>query len=884
MIIFSLFVPVVTFSSTQNFALNSAHLKPLTQTRGLAVHELANNALLTSPASSTLLSSSWIPVFSQGITSNSSFVWGAPPFSGRVTAIAVNGSNTNEIFVGAAQGGVWRSLDGGSTWSPLLDGETSLAVGAIALSPDNKVIYVGTGEGNSCGDCSYGIGVLKSLDGGSTWTLHGTSAFNGLGISSLVVNPLNPNELMLTTNYASCCGNEQAALAATNGGIWLSSDGGATWSQMLTGGGFSQIALVPHSSTNFPISGDFAGDAYVYSNTANQSDWATSGHWSAFFNETSSGVDPNCYSSSLCRVVLSSTASNPNYAYLAASNSSDELATMGYCDVTAASCTLTNINRPSGSIDQTGTFQVPCSSPGQADYDQFFAVNPNDKNNLYYGCTTAFVTTNGGTTWSAIGGYSAGVLHPDQHTFAFMPGSPGTVLVGNDGGILKSTNDGSTWTNLNTGLDTIQFYHVAVSSSGTVLGGAQDNGCNLGKGNAWVQDQSGDGGWVGFNPTNNSIAYCVANGQPFISNDGGVSFSPSSTGINGSGTIGTAPMGADPNNSNVFYFGVKGIIYKTTNDMQNWSSVYSAQAGNVISLAVAPSDSNTVYAGLDNGSVITSANGGASWTLVGNMPNADPASSIVVSPTDSNIMYVAGAAFQSPVILKFNNGVKTNVASSLPNLSVNVLLINQSSLYAGLDSGLYETTIGSNSWSVVASGLPNAAVVDMTISANGTLYAATHGRGIWAVSLASASTTTSQTTNSSTTSTSDSTTSVASTSITTNTTTVVSTSLSVGSSTINSSSTITSQTSTANLTTSSTNSNMTITTSSSLNVLTTTSSLSTNTSTPNVVAPQTTSSSSTSSGGGVPEFPFQAVAVAIFTLLVAGSYLALRRRNSKETT
>ncbi|MDG6904282.1 MAG: hypothetical protein JRN20_00695 [Nitrososphaerota archaeon] len=879
---FTLTAIVSSFSYGSVAKYYSIQSKPIAQIHDLTTVHPASNVDATNVSGSTLLSSTWTQIGAQGITSNSSFVWGAPPFSGRVTAIIINSSNTNEIFLGTAQGGLWRTTDGGSTWIPLFDNQASLAVGAIALSPNNNVIYVGTGEGNNCGDCAYGVGVLKSVNGGATWSQLGTRDFNGLAITSILVNPLNANELMLSTNYAYCCRHELAATPATYAGIWISTDAGSTWTEMASGGGVAQLALVPHLTTYYPIAGNFAGDAYVYTNAANQSDWSVNGLWNTFFSETSSGIDPSCSNSTYCRVAIAATASNPNFAYLALINSSSSLAAMGYCDITATVCAMTNINMPSGSTDQSGTFQPPCGSPGQGDYDLFFAVNPSDKTNMYFGCTTAFVTTNSGSNWTAIGGYSAGVLHPDMHAFAFMPGTPSIVFIGNDGGIWKSTNEGSSWVNMNKGLDTLQFYHVAVSNSGTVLAGAQDNGCNLANGNAWVQDMSGDGGWVGFNPSNSTIVYCTADGQPFKSTNGGLSFLPAYNGISETGAIGTAPMGQDPNNPSVFYFGVNTAIYKTIDEMQNWTLIYNGTSVNVISLAVAPSNSSVVYAGLDNGTILSSANGGAAWNILGSLPNSDPAVSIVVNPSSANEVYVAGSAFQSPVIEEFANSTqKAFPSSGLPNLSVNIVKINQGNLYAGLDAGVYVTSIGGSSWSTVASGLPNVAVDDLAVSSNGTIYVATHGRGVWSV-LPSSSTTTSVTTltTSSATTTSSTTfisfTSTLTTSTTSSTTisatsqtSMITTSSTSSSSTMNSQTTNQATVSTSSATMSS---SVTSTTTSSISSSVTTTSSSTST-----ITSQSTSSSSSGAGGGVPKFPFQTLVVAIFTTLIVGSYLALRR-------
>ena len=814
-------------------------------------------------------SSNWVPIGPQSISSNSSFTWGLAPFSGRVTAIAVNGSNTNEIFVGTAQGGLWKTTNGGTTWAPLTDNQSSLAVGAIAFSPDNKTIYVGTGEANNCGDCYYGTGILKSTNGGASWTLLGQANLSSLAISSILVNPLNANEILVTTNSAACCGALAGVTPINNPGIWLSTNGGASFNLFSNPIAYEGgLALVPSSSTNYPIAGDFEGNVSVYMNS-NQSDWSMNGTWKTLFSESS--VDTSCTINSYsCRVAVASSPASPNIAYFATVNSTSSLTFIGSCNVTSTCKPPNQISVPQFTTDQTGALDAPCGNQpqSQGDYDLFLAVNPNNANNMYFGCVSSFVTTNGGSTWTPFGGYVAGsLLHPDMHALTFMPGNPSTVFIGNDGGIWESTNQGTTWSNLNLGLGTLQFYHVAVSGN-TILGGAQDNGCNENNGGtSWVQDQSGDGGWVGIDPSNNQIMYCVANGSPMESIDGGLTFSDASTGIVKAGSIGTAPMAQDLTNVGTFYFGAGNLIYKSSDNMQTWNVVYNdSSSRNVLSLVIAPSNSNIVYAGYDNGTVIVSHNGGSSWSILGTVPSSTPVASIVVNPTNASDIYVACSSFQTPVVVEFANGVQNNITTSgLPNLSVNVLKINQGILLAGLDAGVYSLSLGGSTWGQVGTNLPNAAVFDLAISSNGTLYVATHGRGIWANAGFSSSSTTTSSTSSTTTSTTSSSTTTSSTSSTTTSTSFT-----------NTTSSKTTQTTTSTTTTSSQIITTTTTTSSSPP-----SSPSTTTTVQSSSVVVTTAPTSTSGGGGIPEFPFGLSITLLFTAVIVLSYVVLTRSRLK---
>jgi photosystem II stability/assembly factor-like uncharacterized protein len=667
--------------------------------------------------------SSWVPLGPQPIATNTTFTWGEPPFSGRITAIAVNGSNSAEIFVGAAQGGVWKSTDGGITWTPLMDSEPNLAVGAIALSPDNKTIYVGTGEPNQCGDCYFGTGLYKSTDGGSTWTVLGSSVFSGSAISSIWINPSNPSDILVSTTTASCCNSYQYTYNPSGVGIFQSKDGGSSWNLVLSPSsrlGVNDLVADPHNAS-IVYAGDFSG--YVWEST----DGGTS--WNYILYENSSANQG--------RVAVAVSAALPNTIFAAFVNktgANGAAGLLGIFEYNLTSGIITTLAMPPNVIDHYGDSVPPCGSNEQCFYDLVLSVDPTNPNNIYFGATTLYGSTNGGSSWTPLGGYEAGsVLHPDFHALAFLPGNPNTIYVGNDGGLWESANQGTSWNDLNQNLGIAQFYHLAISNSGKlILGGAQDNGCNEYNGSiSWNQVATGDGGWVGFDPANNQIMYCVRDGLPLKSTDGGKTFQLAYSGITQLGSL-DAPMAQDPNNPDTLYFGAQNIIYNTTNNMQSWTALFLDQHGNILSIAVAPSNSNIIYAGDSAGNVIISTNAGLTWSILGTA--FYPITSITVNPANANDVYVAGSSFQFPVIIEFLNGIENIVSTtSLPSSSVNVIKIYEGKMFAGLDSGgVYYLPLGTSSWAQVGPNLPNAAVFDLA-AINGTLYAATHGRGVWAI-------------------------------------------------------------------------------------------------------------------------------------------------------
>jgi hypothetical protein len=182
-------------------------------------------------------------------------VAGATPSTGRITGLAVDPSDSTSqtIYVAAAGGGVWKTTDGGASWKPLTDGQPTLFMGSIALAPsDPKVIYAGTGEANNSGDSYYGLGVLKSTNGGLTWALETgngpagsglTNQFNRRAIGKIVVSPTDPN-----TVYAAVSPSPSNGVAG-NGGVWKSTDGGATWvnttAKVSTADAYSDLVMDP---------------------------------------------------------------------------------------------------------------------------------------------------------------------------------------------------------------------------------------------------------------------------------------------------------------------------------------------------------------------------------------------------------------------------------------------------------------------------------------------------------------------------------------------------------------------------------------------------------------------------------------------------------------
>jgi len=658
------------------------------------------------------------PIVAASATPN---YYGQAPFSGRVTAIAVNASNTQNIYLGSAGGGVWKSTDGGNTWAPITDGQASLATGVITLSPDQKTIYVGTGEPNHSGDSYAGAGILKSTDGGRTWTLLGSQLFRGSSISGLIVNQANPSRIIVSTTTGSCCRTFYRDANQSGMGVYLSTDAGVSWTPTF----LSHSIRVRFSA----LVASAANSNTVFAGSFNGTVWRSTdggGTWSRLFHVTNAA----CATSTSCRVALATTAAQPNNLYAAVSDSFGFLYGIYRVDTTTIAITgLSFPPNPPNNSDPCGS-----GSSGQCDYDLVMAADPSTANTLYFGALDMYRSTDGGSSWVDRGGYFDNFIHPDQHVLVFVPGS-GAILDGNDGGIWMSATQGASWTNLNSGLGTVQMESISGSPTGYLLGGNQDNGCVKYTGSiSWPEVKGGDGGWTGVEATNTNIAYCNYTFLDFReSNDAGQTWYKATIGINlNDNSEFYAPAAMDPSKPGTIYMGGTHL-YRTSNFASSWTDVSGLLGPAVISaIAVAPSDSSRVYLGDDAGNLKVSSDGGSTWQTISTQQGS--IAGIAVDPTDSKTIYVAVAYYSTAFKFSLQSGIWQSTQLSSASDRINMIRINSAkTLFVATDHGVLYSTDSGASWASPGTGLPKVAVFDIEVTASNQVIAATHGRGVWMV-------------------------------------------------------------------------------------------------------------------------------------------------------
>jgi photosystem II stability/assembly factor-like uncharacterized protein len=628
--------------------------------------------------------------------------------TGRLTAIAVHPTDSDIIYVGGAQGGVWKTTNGGTSWSPLTDQECSLAMGSIAIDPVNpNIVYAGTGEQHFSGDSYYGCGVLRSVDGGATWTVQGASIFQRVGargakISRVIIDPSTAGFATATTVFV-----------ASDFGLYRSLNSGADWTLVQTGT-ITDLVLDPSNNSILYSAERGIG---VYKSVDGGATWAIK---QGGFPTTTVG-----------RINLAIAPSQPETLFASIQSTANNALRGIYKTINGAEFWT-----------QVGATGASCAF--QCWYDMTIAVHPTDPDIVLFGGLSLYLSANGGVSFANVGGS----IHVDQHILAFDPQNPSTVYVGNDGGIYRSGDAGATWSTLNTNLAITQFYG-GISLHPTdplfALGGTQDNGTLQYNGTPdWAHVLGGDGGFTAIDRDDPLVRYGETQWTSGSLFGGprrrvGSSYIRKVNGINASDrALFIPPLVMDPSDSHTLYFGTFRL-YKTDDQAESWASISSdlTSGGRISAITVAPFDPSVIYVGASSGDVWVTSDGGGIWTKVdGSLPDRF-VTDITVDEVDWRIAYVTVSGFGSGHVFRTMDGGGSwqDVSANLPDLPVNAILSlpgSSSTLYLGTDLGAFVTNDAAASWSPFNDGLPLVAIFDLAIEANtGVLLAGTHGRGMF---------------------------------------------------------------------------------------------------------------------------------------------------------
>ena len=640
-----------------------------------------------------------------------------------------SGALAGRVVAGSAGGGIWTSDDSGTTWTPRTDTASNLAIGSVAIDPSNvNHLIAGTGEGNQSGDSFYGDGVLASTDGGNTWTLQNPGGvFTGRHIQQVAIDPSNSNH----------------QFAATDGGLYVTTDGGTTWakptdaSYLTVDGSISAVVIDPSNSLNVYIGG---GSQTVAKSTDGGVTWAAAN------TGISAPLAP-----SLTALAIAPSSPSTLYASVGSLNP------VGLYKTTNGGGLWSKLT---SAPDYTGqAYSYGSGSAEQGWYDNVLAVDPTNANHLIAGGIALVATTDGGTTWTNVNGQAffgggTNMLHPDHHALVFAP--DGSVWVGDDGGVYHYTPSTGAVANANGNLNITQFYFGFNVVGGSLLAGSQDNASEETSSSTvapWTGIFGGDGGPSAITSNDTSVRFIEADQNLYVTTDG---FATTLANITPAVTLGlfTPPAIVVPNTTTpaqptVFYGATD--LYRTTDPTDSppvWTNVTltGGVSGDVSAITASPTDPQVIYVGFTSGIIEVSTDGGVTFTplavpitpetfVTGLSVNPTNAKEITASFSYSDTRSSPGLPHVQQYTYSASPGLGTwtdITGTGLPAAVSRVIYYN-GALVAATDAGVYATgsPAGSSTvWSTAGSGLPAVQVQDLYLASNA-LYVVTHGRGAW---------------------------------------------------------------------------------------------------------------------------------------------------------
>jgi hypothetical protein len=695
---------------------------------------------------------------------------------GRVTDVAPDPTQSGRVFVAVATAGVWRSDDGGATMTRTWPDDFPQAIGAVTVDRHGTV-YVGTGEVNpGGGSLSYGgDGLYRSTDHGATWQRLDLGG-GVTTIGAVRVDSTNADRIFVAAG---------GSLFTPGGvrGVYRSTDGGTTWTRVLAGAtdftGASDLVMDPTNPDKMfaamwdhhrePLCRCYAGvGTGLYVTTDGGDNWTRleNDRITAFTPGDTIGFAQNA--DLQARMGVAIAPSNPNRVYVTVGS---------WSQTSTAQRSFRGFYR-SDDGGSTFTTMANANPGGDTVWTSKIWVDPANADRLFIAGVNLRVSSNAGATWTSVPG-----VHADHHAMAWDPTTPAgpaaRVYEGNDGGFYSSTTNAVSFTEAANEPWT-QFYTVDVGEQTPerVVGGAQDNGCLRSWNSAGVVTGDwgsyggcGDGEYTLIDYSDQNFVYaCSQFGSCRRSTNGG----------NTSSTIGATtadrrnwetPIVFDPNNPSIMYYG-GNILNRTANVKPSsgapvWSAISPSLSnpasgtdpaypfGTITTVAVAKTDPNVLYAGIDDGLLWGSTDGGANWTRF-----TDPAlpnrwvTRVAVDPTNAKVVYVTYSGYRnadsSAHILRSADGGAhwVDISGNLPAAPTQDVIVdpaNRNRLFVASDLGVFIANVAKSGskaqgasirWRQLGSGLPAAPVNDIRYhQPTNTLYAATYGRSIWKVQL-----------------------------------------------------------------------------------------------------------------------------------------------------
>lgn len=653
---------------------------------------------------------------------------------GRTLAVAFNPQNPLTLFAGSAGGGLWRTRNGGvgpAAWTRIATGQPVTSVSCIALAPaDSQTIYIGTGEvyayqGAEGGVAvrtargTYGIGILKSTNGGQSWVRSlDWSRQQQRGVWRIRLDPADPNRVW----------------AATTEGVYLSTNGGGSWALSLNVLMATDLEIDPvNSQTLYAACGNFSSAGYGIYRTKNGG---------ASWTRLTGGLPPTWGG----KAELALAPSNTQTLYASLGNGSSNNAGTWLC-------------RSDNGGDTWSIVATADYANYQGWYSHDVAVSPSDPSTVLAVGIDIWKSTAGGAGLAIVSDWAQMYLgavpvggpegppnysHADHHQVVYHPTDPNVAYLATDGGIFRTRDGGATFEGCNGGYQTGQFYNgfsSAAADTVPAMGGLQDNTTLIYEGTpAWRRVIGGDGGWTAIDPTNSQRmigSYQYLN--LLRSLDGGLNFTELFIPAGGTAAF-IAPFGISPIVPTTV-FACRSSVFRSVDQGSTWA--FRGGPGSVvISLALSWQNSGNLFVGtVPTGagrSVYRSSNGGTSWTdLSATLPNRYPMD-VALDPTDDRRVYVAFGGYGTGHLYRsVNSGLSwTNISGTLPDVPAGAVVVDPlhpDTIYLGNDLGVFVSFDGGAHWGGVSEGLPEGVFcTDLSIQpSRRRLRLATHGNGVY---------------------------------------------------------------------------------------------------------------------------------------------------------
>jgi photosystem II stability/assembly factor-like uncharacterized protein len=687
---------------------------------------------------------------------------GPANMGGRTADVEGVPGNPNLVYVATASGGLWKTVNGGVIWKPIFERQGTISIGDVALAPSNPdVVWVGTGESKPRNSVSFGDGVYKSTDAGKTWKHMGLKDTER--ISAIAIHPQNPDIV-----YVGALGH--AFGPNENRGVFMTTDGGKTWTRTLYIDKEHGVSDLEMDSTNPNIL--YAGMwSFERKPWTHRSGSEKGGVFKSIDGGRTWAKLTNGLPKLIGRIGVRTAPSNPNVVYAL---------------VEAKEGTLYRSDDRGESFKQVSKNERIVS---RGFYYTRVRVDPTNENHVYAVASTLFESIDGGKTFRSI----TGRTHIDYHAFWQDPKNPKRIWQGNDGGIAVTYDGGETWEpvyNIPIG----QFYQIHADNRLPfyyVMGGLQDNGAWTGPSRTrepagimnddWRMVSFGDGFYVINNSDEPDLYISESQGGNILRTDFRAreqqEVNPWGRGSGDGPAIGekyrfnwNSPIALSPHDKNTLYFG-GNVVFKSTDFGKSWEQVSPDLTTNdpdkqkdaggpvsienttaeyyttIITLAESPVQKGQVWVGTDDGNVQVTTDGGKNWAnIVKNIrgvPANSPVSHVEPSRTTAQTAYVSFERHMfddfRPYIFKTTDSGKswTAIAGNLPAKAyVQVVREdpkNPSLLYAGTEIGLFVSYNDGREWIPLnLKNLPNVSVHDIVVHPReNDLILATHGRSVW---------------------------------------------------------------------------------------------------------------------------------------------------------